>query len=176
MDISFEYDDTQLQKMFAELQPENRLKVMKSAFRRQANKVRKAAINNLRASLNSSRDIERGVRTVLYKKKAAGFRVTVGSKKSRRISAAKWAEMTEAEKEEYRQQVLKKNVPRWAEDGTVDRKTKFRIGRRPRRLGRMKRYGFMAKTKEQVMDNVTNELHEEVRKSVIRIAKKYGCK
>jgi len=39
----------------------------------------------------------------------------------------------------------------------------------------MKRYGFMAKTADDVRDSVTGSLHNELINSVTKVAKKYGC-
>ena len=77
------YDDDNLQRLFAELEPKQRLKALRGSFRKQANYVRKVAINNLRGSIHTTRDMEQGVRAIVFKKKA-GFRVTVGTRKSRK--------------------------------------------------------------------------------------------
>ena len=79
----FQYDDANLQRLFAAMDTQKRLKALKGAFRRQANLVRKTAINNLRGSIRSDKDLERGVRAIVFKRKA-GFRVTVGTKKAGR--------------------------------------------------------------------------------------------
>ena len=42
-----QYDDSNLQRLFAELDPKQRLKALKAGFRREANQARKTAINNL---------------------------------------------------------------------------------------------------------------------------------
>lgn len=76
---SIEYDDKNLQRLFAELEPKRRMQALKGGFRREANKVRKTAINNLRSSISSNKDLEKGVRAIVFKR-AAGFRVTVGTK------------------------------------------------------------------------------------------------
>ena len=78
---SVAYDDRNLQQLFAELEPKRRLQAIKGGFRREANKVRKTAINNLRNSVRSNKDLEKGVRAIVFKRKA-GFRVTVGTKKA----------------------------------------------------------------------------------------------
>ena len=78
-----QYDDTQLQKLFTEMDVKHRKRALKGAFRREANQVRRTAINNLRSSLHSNRDLEKGIRAIVFKK-AAGFRVTIGTKKANR--------------------------------------------------------------------------------------------
>ena len=81
MATSIDYDDRDLQRLFAELEPKRRVQALKGGFRREANQVRKTAINNLRSSINSSKDLEKGVRAIVFKRKA-GFRVTVRSRAS----------------------------------------------------------------------------------------------
>lgn len=78
-----QYDDTQLQKLFTEMDVKHRKRALKGAFRREANQVRRTAINNLRSSLHSNRNLEKGIRAIVFKK-AAGFRVTIGTKKANR--------------------------------------------------------------------------------------------
>ena len=157
------YDDKKLQHMFRDLSPEHRLKAFRSAFRRQANKVRKVAVNNVRASLRSDRDLERGVRALVFKRKAAGFRVTVGTKRNKK-SGKEYGMHTN-------RQGLKKPVLIWADKGPKWRKTNK--GKRSR--GFMRRYGFIQKTKEDVEGSVTEELRREIIESVHKIAEKYGC-
>ena len=78
---TIDYNDENLQRLFAELEPKRRLQAIKGGFRREANQVRKTAINNLRSSIQSSKDLEKGVRAIVFKRKA-GFRVTVGTKRA----------------------------------------------------------------------------------------------
>lgn len=169
-----QYDDTQLQKLFTDMDVKHRQKALKGAFRREAGLVRKTAINNLRSSLQSNRDLEKGIRAIVFKK-AAGFRVTIGTKKANRKTGKGEKGM------HLNRQGLKKPVLIWAEGGTEQRrtKTKTRIFVRERKghnTGRMKRYAFMRQTKQDVADKVTADLHNEIEKSVIKTAKKYGCK
>lgn len=169
------YDDSNLQRLFAELEPKQRLQALKGGFRREAGQVRKTAINNLRSSgIRTDRDLESGVRAVVFKQQA-GFRVTVGTK---------------AGKKQYgfhknRRGELKP-ILLWAELGTEDRRTKSNSGKHTRQwtgrlrsghyTGRMKRYGFMAQTLDQVSGTVTENLHNEIIQNVEKVAKKYGCK
>ena len=175
--VDFEYDDRQLQQLFVELEPRRRKQALKGAFRKEANRVRKTAINNLRASgINTSRDLEKGIRAVVFKK-TAGFRVTVGTKKANKAG--------KGERGYHLNRFgLKKPVLIWAEEGTEMRKTKSKRGSRRRAArkraahstGRMRRYGYMSKTLRDVKDGVTDDLHKEVVNNVIRISKKYGCR
>lgn len=169
-----QYDDTQLQKLFTEMDVKHRKRALKGAFRREANQVRRTAINNLRSSLHSNRDLEKGIRAIVFKK-AAGFRVTIGTKKANRKTGKGEKGM------HINRQGLKKPVLIWAEGGTEQRKTKTKIRvfvreRRGHNTGRMKRYGFMRKTQTDVRDKVTADLRNEIVESVTKTANKYGCK
>ena len=169
-----QYDDTQLQKLFPEMDVKHRKRALNGAFRREANQVRRTAINNLRSSLHSNRDLEKGIRAIVFKK-AAGFRVTIGTKKANRKTGKGEKGM------HINRQGLKKPVLIWAEGGTEQRKTKtktrvFVRKRRGHNTGRMKRYGFMRKTQTDVRDKVTADLRNEIVESVTKTANKYGCK
>ena len=171
-----DYNDRNLQQLFADLEPKRRLQAIKGGFRKEANRVRKTAINNLRSSIRTDKDLEKGVRAIVFKR-AAGFRVTVGTKKAGKNGKGEAGFHTN-------RQGLKKPVLIWAEDGTAERRTKPKQGTRRRasrlrashRTGRMKRYGFMAQTLSGVRDTVTANIHEMVTENVQKVAKKYGCK
>ena len=174
-DIS--YDDSNLQRLFVELEPKRRLRAIKGSFRQEANHVRKVAINNLRSSgLRTDKDLERGVRSVVFKR-AAGFRVTIGTKKAGKNGKGEAGFHTN-------RRGLKKPILIWAEEGTEERRTKSKQGSRRRaarlrsshRTGRMKRYGFMAQTLSSVRDTVTASLRDTILENVQSAAKKYGCK
>ena len=163
---TIDYNDENLQRLFAELEPKRRLQAIKGGFRREANQVRKTAINNLRSSIQSNKDLEKGVRAIVFKRKA-GFRVTVGTKRAGKNGKGEAGFHTN-------RQGLKKPVLIWAEEGTKERQTKPKKGTRRRaarlrashRTGRMKRYGFMAQTLTSVRDTVTTNIHEMVAENV----------
>ncbi len=173
---TIDYNDENLQRLFAELEPKRRLQAIKGGFRKEANQVRKTAINNLRSSIQSNKDLEKGVRAILFKRKA-GFRVTVGTKRAGKNGKGEAGFHTN-------RQGLKKPILIWAEEGTEERKTKPKQGTRRRaarlrashRTGRMKRYGFMAQTLNSVRDTVTDNIHKMVTENIEQVAKKYGCK
>ena len=173
---TIDYNDENLQRLFAELEPKRRLQAIKGGFRKEANQVRKTAINNLRSSIQSNKDLEKGVRAIVFKRKA-GFRVTVGTKRAGKNGKGEAGFHTN-------RQGLKKPVLIWAEEGTKERQTKPKKGTRRRaarlrashRTGRMKRYGFMAQTLTSVRDTVTTNIHEMVAENVQKVAEKYGCK
>lgn len=173
---TIDYNDENLQRLFAELEPKRRLQAIKGGFRREANQVRKTAINNLRSSIQSNKDLEKGVRAIVFKRKA-GFRVTVGTKRAGKNGKGEAGFHTN-------RQGLKKPVLIWTEEGTKERRTKSKKGTRRRaarlrashRTGRMKRYGFMAQTLTSVRDTVTANIHNMVTENVQKVAEKYGCK
>lgn len=164
------YDDRNLQRLFAAMEPKQRLRTMRGAFRREANRVRRIAINNLRESIRTDKDMERGVRAVVFKNKP-GFRVTVGTKTTKRGKSYGF---------HRNRRGLEKPVLLWAEDGTQPRYTRTRSkvytrSRKGHYTGRMRSYRFMARTRDEVKDSVTESLHNELRERIIKDAKKYGC-
>lgn len=193
MSAPITYDDSNLQKLFADMEPKRRLQALKGAFRRLAKDVRKVAVSNLRASIRSDRDLENGIRALVLKRKA-GFSVTIGSKKMkgryqgkrngvRRYNRARstWTDFAY----HMNRQGKEKPVLIWAEAGTKWRRTKSRVRVRGANgkwytayysRGFMRRYGFMDKTAKQVEATTTEKLKDELRTSVEKIAKKYGCK
>ena len=166
---NIDYDDRQLQQLFAELEPKRRLQALKGGFRRAANQVRKVAVNNLRGSIRSDKDLEKGVRAVVFKR-SAGFRITVGTSDDKGYHTNR--------------QGLKKPILIWAEEGTEERRTKSKKGTRRRanrlrsshRTGKMKRYGFMERTLSGTRETVTDGIRQLVEENVLKIAQKYGCK
>lgn len=168
------YDDGNLRRLFAELEPKRRAQALKAGFRKTANKVRKQAVVNLRESIHTDKDLEKGIRAIVFKR-VAGFRVTVGTRKANKNGKGEAGMHT-------KRRGLKKPVLIWAEIGTKQRRTKGSGGKRAARLrsahntGSMPRYGFMDKTRREVHDMITEDMHRSVIESVQRVAKKYGCK
>lgn len=168
------YEDGNLQRLFAELEPRRRTQALKGGFRKAAGHVRKKAVGNLRQAIHTDKDLEKGVRAIVFRQ-TAGFRVTIGTKKSGRNGKGEAGMHTN-------RRGLKKPVLIWAEEGTKTRTTKSGGGKRAARYraahstGSMPRYGFMAKTRDEVSGTVTEELRRDIADNVERIAKKYGCK
>lgn len=181
---TLEYDDSQLQRLFAELDEKQRAKAMKGAFRTTANLLKRSAVSNLRSSIRSSREMEKGVRALVFKRKL-GFRATVGTvlKKSKDKT-----HYTTKRGFYMNHQGLEKPVLIWAEDGTKERRLKgsrgshrTKRGFRKRYLfngayrGRMRAYEFIVKANRQVGPQISQTLQENFRSSVEKTAKKYGC-
>lgn len=173
--MEFTYDDSNLERLFAELDPKQRLKALKGGFRRTANEVRKIAVGNLRSSgINSNRQLEKGIRALVFKRKA-GFRVAIGGS----MYVSRGIRKREAKKEALGIPYIPskgKPVLTFAEGGTAPRRQRIRIGRWGHRTGLMPRYAFMEKTLEEVRGSVTERLHAQIRENVQKVALKYGCR
>ena len=169
------YDDENLQRLFEALEPKQRQKALKGGFRAIALKVRKKAVTNLRSSgIRTDRDLEKGIRGYPFSVEP-GFEVTIKPKKIGKNGKG------EAGMHKNRRG-LKKPVLLWAEGGTEERKTKSNGGKRAHRFraahstGRMKRYGFMERTRQETRPTVKNDVDEMVKESIQKVAEKYGCK
>ena len=174
------YDDTRLQEMLNRLEPKRRAQALRGGVRKTATRVRRVAVRNLRRSwtrrgsgsgLRAGKEMERGIRRVVYRRKALGFRVTIGSKGR----APRSAEAVVANSQGKRKPLLM-----WGEGGTASRHTRTRrdrrgLMRRGRPTGEMPAYGFMSRTREEVRDSVGDEMKDNIRKEITRIARKYGC-
>lgn len=166
------YDDRNLQMLFEELSEKNRKKSLRQAFRKAASYVRKTAVRNLKGSgLRTDRDLTKGIRPIVYKEKL-GFRVTIGTKRANKNGKGEAGFHTN-------RRGLKKPVLIWGEEGTTDRYTKTRAFYKKKKghfTGKMESYGFMRKTKDEVKDEVTNQLHDSIVEKITKTARKYGCK
>lgn len=171
------YDDSNLQRLIAEMEPKRRLQALKGGFRRVANQVRKTAVNNLRSSgITMSKGLDKGIRALVFKRKA-GFRVTIGTRNKGKNGKGEAGFHTT-------RRGIKKPILLWAEGGTEERETKPKKGSRRRaarlreqhRTGRMKRYGFMEQTLNSVKSTVTADMQTQVVDNIKRISDKYGCK
>lgn len=156
-----QYDDSQLRKLFAEMTPSQRAKALRGAFRREAADVRKTALANFRSRVKHARQRPtKFVRATVFKR-GLGFSVTVRPKRGRNAP-------------------LEELHAVWLEEGTTTRRTKTatKVWTRKRKshsTGKVKPRKFMRDTRVQVKDRVTENLKTELRNSVIKTAKKYGC-
>lgn len=178
---NFSYDDKELKRLFEALEPKQRIAAFKGAFRREATRVKKAATANLRAKMASTRELEKGIRGVVFKR-VAGFKVTIAPKAARR-GRGKERGMYASR----RGKGVPKPVLLFAESGTQERYKRIKGGRLSRnvrrvlgkkgtRTGRMPRLAFMEETLDQMKGGVTESLKEQITNNVIRTAKRYGCK
>ncbi|MBQ6577216.1 MAG: HK97 gp10 family phage protein [Bacteroidales bacterium] len=183
---AMEYDISELEKLFGELSEKERVKALKGAFRKGANRFRKAAIQDLRSSVNSNREMEKGVRALVFKK-TAGFRVTVGTKMKRskgKVVTAGYYANRQVRKNPSK--YSPKPVLLWFEDGTRPRRTKSNGGKHTRLFaersrashgtGRIDAAKFMVTARDRVASGITDDLHNDIQEYVIRTAKKHGCK
>lgn len=167
------YDDTKLMQLFRELGPEGRKKALRGAMSRGANRLRKAAVENLALSnLKVTPEALKGVRRAVYRKRL-GFRITIGSRDRRGKGSGVWGIVKNSKGKE-------KPILMWAEGGTDFRRTKrgflFKGSRRAHSTGRMGEYGFMKRTREDALPGIEEQMRKDIVASVERIAKRYGCR
>lgn len=174
-----QYDDYNLRKFFASLTPRNRKKVIKTACRKSGNVVRGVAVKNLRSSgIGNAARLSRGIRVVVFNREA-GFRVTAASRQASRKTGKGERGM------HTNRYGVKKPVLAWAETGTkwrlvkTDKPVKQRVKGKwvtlGKRRGRLKGYGFMAKTRTEVDSYVGDMIKTEVTSQLVNLAKKNGC-
>lgn len=171
-----QYDDRGLQSLIEDLSPKQRVKALRGAFRRESNRVRRAALGNLHESIGGDAELDRGVRAIVFRRKA-GFRVTVGTKRANKKGKGERGYYI-SRKRRGKRNATGKPVLIWAEEGTTWRRTRGRGFLRRgggHSTGRMKRYGFMRKTLSEVRDSVTGTLHKEIIDQMKKAAKKNGC-
>ncbi len=177
---------TDLNKPFAEvfkaLDMKSQRKAMRSAMRREGNRLKKVAITNLGQSgigAGTRRSLSTGIYVRTYPDRyGLGFMVSVKPHGRR-----KGIHLTRANKE--------KPVLMWAEDGTRLRRTGRRIssffsksrftGKAVRQYlrggsyrGKMKRYAFLAKTEEQTGASVEANLFQTFQSNLEKSARKQG--
>lgn len=166
--------DAPFAEVFTALDVKKQRKVMKSAMRREGNRLKKVAVDNLRASgigQGTKRSLSKGVYVRTYPDRyGLGFMVSVKPHGHRKGV-------------HKNRQGLEKPVLMWAEDGTRQRRTGRRkksffslsrfTGKRVRQYnrdganrGRMRGYGFLAKTERQTADSVEENLFRELEKQV----------
>ena len=170
------YDDRGLQGLFEDLAPKQRVKALRGAFRREANRVRRAAIGNLHESIGGDKELDKGVRAIVFRRKA-GFRVTIGTKRANKKGKGERGYYI-SRKRRGKPYATGKPVLIWAEEGTAWRRTRgrgFLKRRGGHSTGRMKRYGFMRRTLSEVRGSVTGTLHKEIIDQLKKAAKKNGC-
>lgn len=170
------YDDRGLQGLFEDLAPKQRVKALRGAFRREANRVRRAAIGNLHESIGGDKELDKGVRAIVFRCKA-GFRVTIGTKRANKKGKGERGYYI-SRKRRGKPYATGKPVLIWAEEGTTWRRTRgrgFLKRRGGHSTGRMKRYGFMRRTLSEVRGSVTGTLHKEIIDQLKKAAKKNGC-
>lgn len=173
------YDDEQLWAMFDALEPRRRTQALKGAMRRTAGLVRRRAVGILRRRVRvSDRSLEKGVRAVVWRRKA-GFRVTVGT--SRAKGGAGFYKNAQNRRPGSRGRAMPVLI--WLEDGTAMRPARRTIagklrasrGLRGSTRGRLTPRRFMDEARRQSETPVTSDLHRQIVENINRIAKKYGC-
>lgn len=177
---------TDLAKPFADvykaLDLKTQRKAMRSAMRKEGNRLKKTAVDNLGQSgigAGKKRNLSSGIYVRTYPDRyGLGFMVSVkphGKRKGIHLN----------------RQNKEKPVLMWAEDGTRFRRVGRRIssffgksrftGKKVRQYlrggasrGKMKRYAFLAKTEQQTGDSVEKNLFDAFQSNVERAARKQG--
>lgn len=185
------YDDSKLEKFFADLDPKQRKSALKGCMRRSAGKVRKQAVSNLRScttrkgtAINSNRELERGIRAIVYKKKAVGFRVTVGpgrggrgyykTKGYKKAYDKAFKKSGDEKKAHEAAKGKMKPVLIWMENGTKARSTRSWPRSRRHSTGTLRSYGFIKKTEDQMKGRITEVVRDSIREYMTKLIKKYG--
>ena len=174
-----EYDDKELQLLFRAMEPRERGKAMRGAFRRTAYAVKKIAERNLDATgLHNAHKMHRHIRAIVFKR-MAGCRITIGTRKGN-------AKTGKGELGMHRNRYgIKKPVIIWAEAGTVERQVRYR-GQKfvsmksqwataGKSRGSMPALRFMDDTLAQTKDTQTATLQRTLRQTVTEEALKHGC-
>lgn len=155
--------------VFQALDLKDQRKAMRSAMRREGNRLKKQAIANLQGSgigQGTNGRLSKGIRMRVYPDKfGTGFMLSVKPHKKQGFHKNR--------------QGKEKPVLMWAEEGTKYRKTKtktkvFARKRKGHVTGRMKRYGFMRKTGGQATQIVERNLFSDFQKNLERAARKKG--
>ena len=173
----FEHD---IKQLLDQLSPKDQRKVMASAMRREANKLKRAAQMNVRASgLNTSTRVDKGVYSRVYPKRyGLGFMVSVkphGAKKG-------------IHRNRYGRE---KPVLMFAEEGTKPRNVGPRVGgssafrkgkyasrkwrdykRSGHSTGKMPKYGFIEKTEQTETQGIEQRLWTDFERNVAKAADK----
>lgn len=191
MSRSITYDDRQLRDLFAQMDEKQRAKSLRGAFQATAGILRRAAVSNLRESIRSTRELEKGVRALVFKERL-GFRVTVGTTIRRTKDRHGWQGVHGF----YANRQVRKKPSKyavrpvliWAEDGTAVRRWKGQrekhqtnSGTREHYMyngafrGRMRAYRFLDRANQRVGTQINQLLQTNYRSSVEKVAKKYGC-
>lgn len=161
--------------VFKVLNVKDQKKAMRSAMRREAKRLQKAAMENLATARSggktlgrgTNQEISSGIRVRVYPEKyGAGFMLSVKPRKN-----GKGTHRNRKEK--------KKPVLMWAEDGTDIRRTKSKTRcfvriRKGHLTGRMGRYGFMRKTENEASQSTEENLFRDFQANINKSARKQG--
>ena len=169
--------------VFRALSLKDQRKALRGAMRREGNRLKKQAADNLRASgitapgktyrpskkkryAGDPMSLSKGIRLRVYPEDyGAGFMLSVKPHKKQGYHTNRKGK--------------EKPVLMWAEDGTEYRKTKtktkfFVRKRKGHVTGRMKRYGFIRKTDEQATQVVEQNLFTDFQGNIEKAARKQG--
>ncbi|MGI6233401.1 MAG: hypothetical protein ACOYJF_11255 [Prevotella sp.] len=142
-------------------------KALRGAMRREANRLKKQAAENMATSglgSGTNQKLSKGIRTRVYPSRyGAGFMLSVKPRRKKGFHKNR--------------QGLEKPVLMWAEEGTNPRKTKGSFFSRKGKghvTGRMRRYGFLRKTEQQAGQTVEQNLFRDFQDNLNKAARKQG--
>lgn len=156
-------------EVYEALDPKEHRKAMRSAMRRQGNRLKRQAAANLQASgigQGTAQRLSKGIRLRVYPERyGAGFMLSVKPNRKKGYHRNRRG--------------LEKPVLMWAEEGTGERRTKSRTrfftrSRKGHSTGRMPRYGFMRRTEEQETHTVEQTLFGDFQDSLERAVRRKG--
>lgn len=157
------YDDRGLMQLWAELDPKHRKKAIRGALRKEANRVRKVARQELASAMGArGAAVGKGIQTIIYAKNSLGFRVTAQPHGKKYMHMNRFGKL--------------KPVAFWANVGTAKRHTRQRAGRMAGYRGSFKGFAYMKSTAQRVDASVAQNLKDAIVDKVKSTAKKYGCK
>lgn len=170
-----DYTGKEWTELLKSLTPRQIRNSIRNAYRREANDIRKIAVQKLRSSglkvRGNSSDWEKGIRAYVYSR-GGGFMVTV---KARGVNR-----QGRGEKGMHKNRAgLKKPVLMWAEEGTTVRKTKsktkiFVRKRKGHDTGVMPAYGFLESAAPEMYRRAETGLAPEIEAAVNKAARKAG--
>lgn len=170
-----DYTGKEWTELLKSLTPRQIKNSVKRAYRKEADKACKIAVQKLRSSglkvRGNSSDWEKGIRSHIYSR-GGGFMVTV---KARGVN-----KQGRGEKGMHKNRTgLKKPVLMWAEEGTTVRKTKsktkiFVRKRKGHDTGAMPKCGFLESVAPEMSRSVETGLFPEIEIAVNKVAQKAG--
>ena len=166
-----QYDDSQLQKLFGELEIKRRKQAIRGAFRTEGRRVLKIARGNFTGIRNSS-EMAKSIRMKIWTKKAVGFKVTASGVYGKH--GLKNGFYTNRFGKEKPLALFYEFGPSHRETRTESRV--FRRARKGHPTGGIPKIGFIAKTRMEVGNSVEQNIQNELRQQVTKVSQKYGCK
>ncbi len=156
------FDESRFLQLWEQLSEENRVKVMRQAYRRSGQKLRQEVIRQIKSDSTRLRwdpSMRSSVRLLVFRRKI-GFRVTVGTK-----GRGKNAKGYHTNRNGQQKPVLM-----WAETGTVDRIRRKNKGR----TGKLEPGRFMERARDIAVPAIQEELKDILMTTIVKSAARNG--